>query len=74
MNTPADLYAIDFADVVWRKSSYTANNGNCVGVAQMSVPAVAVRDSKRTDIPAARVSAAAWASFVTAVATGSLTA
>ncbi|MEV0279479.1 DUF397 domain-containing protein [Streptomyces sp. NPDC050610] len=74
MNEPADLYAVDLARAAWRKSSYTANNGNCVEVARIpTMPGVAVRDSKNVDIPAARVSRAAWSSFVAAVHDDTLT-
>lgn len=69
MNTQADLYAADLHGVAWRKSSYTANNGNCVEVADVpGVAGVAVRDSKNVDIPAARVSGGAWSQFLSAVA------
>ncbi|WKX70059.1 DUF397 domain-containing protein [Streptomyces sp. XD-27] len=75
MNELADLYAVDLADAAWRKSSYTANNGNCVEVAHIpGTPGVAVRDSKNVDIPAARASRAAWSAFLTAVADDTLTA
>lgn len=75
MNELADLYAVDLAGVVWRKSSYTAGNGNCVEVADTpGVAGIAVRDSKNVDIPAARVSRAAWSAFLTAVDDDTLTA
>ena len=69
MTTRADLYAADLHGASWRKSSYTANAGNCVEIADLpGVAGIAVRDSKNTDIPAARVTTKAWAQFVTAVA------
>jgi hypothetical protein len=69
MNTRADLYAADLRTANWRKSSYTANNGNCVEVTEIpGVAGMAVRDSKNVDIPAARVSRGAWAQFLSAVA------
>ncbi|MDH6543247.1 DUF397 domain-containing protein [Streptomyces sp. SPB4] len=47
----------------WRKSSYSADQGDCVEVA--SQPAlVAVRDSKNPDGPVFTVSPAAFAAFV----------
>ncbi|MDX3231280.1 DUF397 domain-containing protein [Streptomyces sp. ME19-01-6] len=68
MNDSADLYTGDLASATWRKSSYTANNGNCVEVADMpNAPGIAVRDSKNTHLPAARVSHAAWSAFLAAV-------
>ncbi|MEU8132167.1 DUF397 domain-containing protein [Streptodolium elevatio] len=67
------LYEIELDDVTWRKSSYTANNDQCVEIADVPTsPAVAVRDSKNPHIPAARVSSTAWSSFVQAAKQGSL--
>lgn len=75
MNELAGLYADDLRGTAWRKSSYTANNGNCVEVAGIAGGAgVAVRDSKNVDIPAARASRRAWSAFLVAVAEGTLTA
>ncbi|WP_064273644.1 DUF397 domain-containing protein [Streptomyces sp. RTd22] len=75
MEDLAAVHAVDLTGVAWHKSSYTAGNGNCVEVADVpGFPATAVRDSKNPELPAARVSTAAWATFVTAVATGTLTA
>ncbi|GAA2664884.1 DUF397 domain-containing protein [Streptomyces lunalinharesii] len=75
MSTPADQCGIDLAGAVWRKSSYTAGNGNCVEVADIpGATGIAVRDSKNTHLPAARVSRPAWSAFVAAVAGGALTA
>lgn len=73
MTNPANLYAVDLSQAAWRKSSYTANNGNCVEVAGVE-GIIAVRDSKNTHIAPLRVSPQAWGAFVTAVATDSLTA
>lgn len=75
MKQMADLYAVDLGDAAWRKSSYTANNGNCVEMCEMpGTPGVAVRDSKNVGVPAARVSRRAWSDFVTALDEGGLTA
>jgi hypothetical protein len=74
MNAQANLYAVELEGVAWRKSSYTANNGNCVEAARLpAVSGIAIRDSKNVDIPAARVSHAAWSLFLGAVADGSIT-
>ncbi|MDJ1130438.1 DUF397 domain-containing protein [Streptomyces iconiensis] len=65
-------YTVDLHGADWRKSSYTANNSNCVEVARVpGADVTAVRDSKNTHIPAARVSCGAWDAFVAAVANGS---
>lgn len=53
---------------VWRKSSWSAYNGNCVEVARLPQGMIAVRDSK--DASCGRVlafEAAAWRSFVASV-------
>jgi hypothetical protein len=73
MNELADLYAVDLSNASWRKSSYTAGNGNCVEVAAIpGTHGIAVRDSKNTDFPAARLTRSTWSAFVTAVAVGAL--
>jgi hypothetical protein len=73
MSELADLYAAELSDTAWRKSSYTANNGNCVEVASMPHSAgIAIRDSKDIHIPATRVSGAAWSTFLTAVTEGTI--
>lgn len=75
MNKLADLYAVDLDDAVWRTSSYTAGNGNCVEVAETPGAAgIAVRDSKNVAVPAARVSRQAWSTFLASVAEDTLTA
>lgn len=68
-----DLYEIQLDGIAWRKSSYTANNDQCVEIADVPVwPAVAVRDSKNPHIPAARVSTAGWSTFIQAAKDGGL--
>ncbi|MYV99703.1 DUF397 domain-containing protein [Streptomyces sp. SID3343] len=66
-----DIFCLDLDGIVWTKSSYTANAGDCVE--RGAIPgsaAVAVRDSKITEFPTTRVSAAAWREFVSAAKTG----
>ncbi|MDQ6740289.1 MAG: DUF397 domain-containing protein [Actinomycetota bacterium] len=49
----------------WRKSSFSAYNGNCVEIADLGVGAVGVRDSKAgLHGPALRFSRADWAAFL----------
>ncbi|MFI1796571.1 DUF397 domain-containing protein [Streptomyces sp. NPDC020379] len=68
MNDTADLYAVDLSSSQWRKSSYTASNGNCVEVTDIpGSQGIAIRDSKNVDIPAARASRQAWDMFIDAV-------
>ncbi|WP_431044024.1 DUF397 domain-containing protein [Streptomyces sp. P1-3] len=74
MSELAELYAADLTGAGWLKSSYTSGDRACVEVADIpGLPAIAVRDSKNTDIPAARVSRTAWSAFLAAVADGALT-
>jgi hypothetical protein len=73
MTELANLYKADLNGAAWRKSSYTASNGNCVEVADVPGGAgIAVRDSKNVDIPAARVTRGAWVQFLDAVADDSI--
>jgi hypothetical protein len=57
------------ADLKWRKSSYSGNNGACVEVAPLNDGRVAVRDSKDPQGPAlffTRTEFTAWLSGVRA--------
>ncbi|MFJ5100151.1 DUF397 domain-containing protein [Streptomyces sp. NPDC088554] len=67
MNELANQYAADLTSAAWRTSSYTAGDGRCVEVAPLPTTGIAFRDTKDRTLPAARVSRAAWAAFVTAV-------
>lgn len=50
---------------LWRKSSYSGNNGgDCVEVAPNLPGVVPVRDSKRPAGPVLMLAPAAWADFV----------
>jgi hypothetical protein len=50
----------------WKKSTYSANSGNCVEVADLG-DVVAVRDSKDPDGPELFFDAAAWAPFIAGI-------
>lgn len=52
------------ACVVWRKSSYSGSQGNCVEVAAGLVDVVAVRDSKDSDGAALVFTRDTWTAFV----------
>jgi hypothetical protein len=56
---------------VWRKSTYSFSNGNCVEVASGPAPAtpgmVLVRDSKDPEGPRLSFSGREWAAFTAAV-------
>ncbi|HEX4723960.1 MAG TPA: DUF397 domain-containing protein [Pseudonocardiaceae bacterium] len=51
------------AAIVWRKSSYSGDNGNCVEVAWPDQQ-VAVRDSKQKTSPELTFPTAAWHTFL----------
>jgi Domain of unknown function (DUF397) len=48
----------------WRKSSYSAANGDCVQVARLANGRVGVRDSKSVASPTLDVTPAGWQAFV----------
>lgn len=56
---------------IWRKSSYSGVETNCVEVAPMP-GGTGIRDSKNIDGGELRATCEAWRSFVTAVRTGML--
>ncbi len=53
----------------WRKSSYSANQGDCVEVAALPDGGRAVRDSKDKAGPILTFTSAAWREFLQAVKT-----
>lgn len=61
------------AGAVWRKSSYSGTDGNCVEVATNLPGIVAIRDSKDTDGAKLVVSTAEWQAFVTGIREGQFT-
>jgi hypothetical protein len=54
-------------DISWKKSSYSAANGNCVEVARLGAGYVGVRDSKNAAQPALGFTPASWRTFISAV-------
>jgi hypothetical protein len=62
---------VDLAGAVWRKSSYSGNNGgDCVEVAGNLRDAVAVRDSKDPGGPVLVFSPGQWRAFAARVKAG----
>ncbi|CAL9520515.1 hypothetical protein SUDANB171_03811 [Streptomyces sp. enrichment culture] len=51
--------------VIWRRSSYSSANGQCVEIAELPQAfAVVVRDSKDTSLPGAVLPGPAWTAFL----------
>ncbi|GGM82991.1 DUF397 domain-containing protein [Thermopolyspora flexuosa] len=65
-------YEIDLSGAMWRKSSHSGQNGECVEVAALAAGRVAVRDSKNPGGTALVVSAADWAAFISRIKSGAL--
>jgi Domain of unknown function (DUF397) len=64
---------MDLSNAVWRKSTYSSNNGgNCVEVARNLPGVVAVRDSKDPEGGALIVTPAAWQALVAGIRAGQL--
>ncbi|MCX4676553.1 DUF397 domain-containing protein [Streptomyces sp. NBC_01433] len=59
----------DPTELVWRTSSYSSGNGQCVEVA-IAPGAVPVRDSKHRGGPILAFDAHTWSAFVAAVKSG----
>jgi len=58
------MRSVNPGNVSWRKSSYSAANGNCVEVARLANGYIGVRDSKNILQPALDFTAARWHEFV----------
>ncbi len=60
----------DLSRAIWRTSSHSGGNGNCVQVATNLPGIIAVRDSKNPAGPELNFSPASWATFTATVRTG----
>ncbi len=54
----------ELAQAVWRKSTRSGTQGNCVEVAELADGGFAVRDSKSPNGPVLVFTAAEWDAFV----------
>lgn len=59
-------------DLMWRKSSYSGKDGNCVEVARVDDFVVGVRDSKAARGPVLSFSAQAWTALLSDIDHGRL--
>ncbi|MFV8127739.1 DUF397 domain-containing protein [Streptomyces syringium] len=59
----AEPYSFDLSAAMWRKSSASGGEGNCVEVADLANGSVAIRDSKDPRRTPLRFHAAEWAAF-----------
>ncbi len=64
--------ASQLADAVWRKSSYSNPNGECVETAMLPSGDVAVRDSKLAGGPVLIIGPAQWRALLARVRAGEL--
>ena len=62
----------DLPRAIWRTSSHSGGNGNCVQVAANLPGIIAVRDSKNPAGPELIFSPPSWSAFTTAVRAGNL--
>jgi len=70
-DAPTEMGLASLSKAVWRKSSWSACNGNCVEVAELRHDLVGVRDTKDAGRgPVLIFEAAAWGSFLDSVKKG----
>ncbi|MGH3204856.1 MAG: DUF397 domain-containing protein [Streptosporangiaceae bacterium] len=63
----SEMRAVTPRNISWKKSSYSAANGNCVEVARLGAGFIGVRDSKNAALPALGFTPASWRTFVSDV-------
>jgi hypothetical protein len=61
------MRAVGLDYVRWKKSSYSAANGNCVEVARIDGDDIGVRDSKNAARPALAFRPTVWRTFTTQI-------
>lgn len=69
-DTDSGERVLDLSGAVWRRSSYSGAQGNCIEVADGFPDVVPVRDSKAPHGPVLIFSNAGWSSFVSALKGG----
>ncbi|MFI6152435.1 DUF397 domain-containing protein [Kitasatospora sp. NPDC051170] len=62
----------DLSTAIWRKSSFSGPDNECIEVADGFPEVLPVRDSKDPDGPSLLFTSAAWTAFITAVRSGDL--
>ncbi|WP_326801889.1 DUF397 domain-containing protein [Streptomyces sp. NBC_01788] len=68
----AELYAYDLSTAIWRKSSASGAEHDCVEVTDLPGGGKAVRDSKRPEAEPLRYTASEWTAFRAGVISGEL--
>ncbi|MFI1183107.1 DUF397 domain-containing protein [Streptomyces sp. NPDC020799] len=57
-------YGVDLSHAVWRKSSYSGHQGDCIQVVDGIADLIPLRDSKAPDGPTLLVPTDAWGDFI----------
>ena len=70
MDEKSALYATDLTAATWRKSTFTANSGQCIEIAELPGGAIALRDSKSPHREPLRFTSGEWAAFLNGVHAG----
>ncbi|MEW2577191.1 DUF397 domain-containing protein [Streptomyces syringium] len=71
-NAQATLRAFDLSTALWRKSSASAAENDCVEVADLANGGVAIRDSKDPHRTPLRFNATEWTAFREGVISGEI--
>jgi hypothetical protein len=64
-----EMYSPDHSRTMWRKSSRSGQNGNCVEIANLAT-SVGVRDSKSPNAGHLTFSRSTWTAFITQAKAG----
>jgi uncharacterized protein DUF397 len=58
------MFSVSSSGTSWRKSSYSAANGDCVEAARLANGYIGVHDSQDTENPILSFTSAEWRAFV----------